>query len=230
MYKAIFVVIACVVAGAGCAEPSKTPPTQGAASDASADSASDTAGADSASSCGEKPAVCCCAGDVAEVLVCEAGAWKCPKGFGQFTGEQCNASKCGGPCSLPCALDASDADGAPGDVSAADSATPDAAPGDAKAVDAAIQDSAAPDSGPADAAAPDSAAVDLAASDATPGSLCAATGGTEGEGQCCPAAGDFPSSCLIGACGCPPQYSKPVKVCNCPSGHCYDPAAGCKTK
>jgi hypothetical protein len=41
------------------------------------------------------------------------------------------------------------------------------------------------------------------------------------------ACGDFPSTCEIGACGCSPENSHEVRTCECPAGHCYDPAFGC---
>ncbi len=53
---------------------------------------------------------CCCAGDVAANLTCSAGAWTCPAGYGKYFGDQCNGSKCGGPCSLPCPMDAGETD------------------------------------------------------------------------------------------------------------------------
>ncbi len=59
---------------------------------------------------------CCCAGDVAANLTCSAGTWTCPKGYGMFYGDQCNGSKCGGPCSLPCAPDAGPTDTGPTDT------------------------------------------------------------------------------------------------------------------
>lgn len=58
-------------------------------------------------------------------------------------------------------------------------------------------------------------------------SLCVQTGGTESANLCCLSVDDFPSSCLIGACGCDPDDSHMVKTCECPAGQCYDPDAGC---
>ncbi len=55
---------------------------------------------------------------------------------------------------------------------------------------------------------------------------CTSTGGTVGTALCCTSASDFPNRCLTGACGCAPSSSKDVKVCNCPSGKCFD-GTGC---
>jgi len=51
---------------------------------------------------------------------------------------------------------------------------------------------------------------------------CINSGGTVGTSLCCKSTGDFPNNCLIGACGCAPTYSHEVKVCNCPTGKCFD--------
>jgi hypothetical protein len=56
---------------------------------------------------------------------------------------------------------------------------------------------------------------------------CLASGGTVGEAACCLSSGDFPGSCLIGACGCSPENSHRVKTCTCPEGRCFDGTA-CK--
>lgn len=61
----------------------------------------------------------------------------------------------------------------------------------------------------------------------TGGSLCTHTGGTESTSLCCTGSGDFPDSCLIGACGCAPDDSHEVKSCSCPVGKCYDATMGC---
>ncbi len=55
---------------------------------------------------------------------------------------------------------------------------------------------------------------------------CLASGGTVDTGSCCQSVGDFPNTCLIGACGCSPDYSHDVKVCQCPEGSCFD-GQGC---
>lgn len=52
---------------------------------------------------------------------------------------------------------------------------------------------------------------------------CRASGGTVNYGaMCCNGVGDFPSTCLVGACGCAPTYSHRVMSCQCPSGKCFD--------
>ena len=43
-----------------------------------------------------------------------------------------------------------------------------------------------------------------------------------GTASCCGLVGDFPSTCLLGACGCAPESSHAVQVCQCPSGQCFD--------
>lgn len=58
---------------------------------------------------------------------------------------------------------------------------------------------------------------------------CLDSGGTVGTGTCCQSSGDFPNSCLIGACGCAPANSHQVKTCNCGAGKCFDGNA-CKSK
>jgi uncharacterized membrane protein YidH (DUF202 family) len=51
---------------------------------------------------------------------------------------------------------------------------------------------------------------------------CVDSGGTVGTSLCCKSASDFPNSCLIGACGCAPDSSHEVKICDCPEGKCFD--------
>ncbi len=51
---------------------------------------------------------------------------------------------------------------------------------------------------------------------------CVISGGTVKTSLCCVSAGDFPNSCLIGACGCAPANSHEVKVCDCGEGKCFD--------
>ncbi len=50
---------------------------------------------------------------------------------------------------------------------------------------------------------------------------CFDSGGTLTTAICCQSTSDFPNTCLIGACGCAPEYSHKVKVCECPNG-CWD--------
>lgn len=51
---------------------------------------------------------------------------------------------------------------------------------------------------------------------------CTKSGGTVSTGQCCQTAVDFPNTCAVGACGCAPASSHQVKVCECPTGTCFD--------
>jgi hypothetical protein len=51
---------------------------------------------------------------------------------------------------------------------------------------------------------------------------CIDSGGTVVNQLCCNSANDFPNTCLIGACGCSPDNSHNVKVCDCEEGKCWD--------
>lgn len=51
---------------------------------------------------------------------------------------------------------------------------------------------------------------------------CLIAGGTIGTELCCKSSGDFPNSCLIGACGCSAENSHEVKFCNCGIDSCFD--------
>jgi hypothetical protein len=51
---------------------------------------------------------------------------------------------------------------------------------------------------------------------------CVNSGGQVSTALCCETANDFPNSCLIGACGCSPENSHQVKVCDCGEGKCFD--------
>jgi len=53
-------------------------------------------------------------------------------------------------------------------------------------------------------------------------SACTNSGGIVATGMCCLQTGDFPDLCLIGACGCSPDNSHEVKVCECGEGMCFD--------
>jgi len=44
---------------------------------------------------------------------------------------------------------------------------------------------------------------------------CTESGGTVATSLCCKSVDDFPDNCAIGACGCAPDQSHEVKVCNC---------------
>jgi predicted outer membrane repeat protein len=50
---------------------------------------------------------------------------------------------------------------------------------------------------------------------------CLTSGGTVTTATCCASAGDFPDTCAIGACGCSPDASHDVRVCNCGTG-CFN--------
>ncbi len=52
--------------------------------------------------------------------------------------------------------------------------------------------------------------------------VCEAEGGEVSTGLCCESVGDFPNTCVVGACGCAPEYSHDVLVCQCPAGTCWD--------
>lgn len=161
---------------------------------------SDTADVPDTNTCpADQGGACCCAGDVAEKLVCSAGTWQCPSGFGKFYGDQCNGSKCGGPCSLPCPMDVVDSSD--------------------------VQDDAPVDSGedtaPEDTATPEDTQANGNAA------LCTSTGGEVVTGKCCTAASDFPDECAIGGCTCAPQYLKDIQKCNCAGGKCFTPGTGC---
>jgi len=58
--------------------------------------------------------------------------------------------------------------------------------------------------------------------DPDPETGCVESGGTVGTALCCGAVSDFPDTCAIGACGCAPEDSHDVMVCNCPEGGCFD--------
>jgi hypothetical protein len=69
----------------------------------------------------------------------------------------------------------------------------------------------------------DAAAADTGSSS----DLCTGSGGSVVSAACCAATGDFPNTCLVGACGCSPSASHDVLSCACPAGECYDPSSGC---
>jgi hypothetical protein len=56
---------------------------------------------------------------------------------------------------------------------------------------------------------------------------CLISGGTIITSSCCKATGDFPRSCLIGACGCSFENSHEVKICDCGIDKCFG-GAFCK--
>ncbi|MCU0242648.1 MAG: hypothetical protein MUF51_09540 [Vicinamibacteria bacterium] len=51
---------------------------------------------------------------------------------------------------------------------------------------------------------------------------CLQSGGTFGSASCCLTTGDYPNTCLVGACGCGPGNTHTVAVCNCGTGRCFD--------
>jgi len=51
---------------------------------------------------------------------------------------------------------------------------------------------------------------------------CINSGGDVATGLCCLATEDFPNTCLIGPCGCSPDNSHEVKICDCGEGKCFD--------
>ena len=51
---------------------------------------------------------------------------------------------------------------------------------------------------------------------------CAETGGTIVSQLCCKSAPELPNTCAAGACGCSPENSAPLDVCDCPPGRCFD--------
>jgi hypothetical protein len=61
-----------------------------------------------------------------------------------------------------------------------------------------------------------------------PAALCASTGGSIGNASCCGAVGDFPDMTGVGACGCAPNNSHTVKICDCPAGKRFSATAGCQ--
>jgi len=51
---------------------------------------------------------------------------------------------------------------------------------------------------------------------------CTNSGGTVATSSCCLSTSDFPSNCVIGACGCAVGDSHDVKTCNCGQDKCFD--------
>jgi hypothetical protein len=51
---------------------------------------------------------------------------------------------------------------------------------------------------------------------------CLTSGGTVTTATCCASTADFPDTCAIGACGCPPTASHDVRVCHCGTGSCFN--------
>lgn len=55
-----------------------------------------------------------------------------------------------------------------------------------------------------------------------PEQSCTDSGGTVRTSLCCESTGDFPNNCLIGACGCSPENSHEVQICDCGEDKCFD--------
>jgi len=51
---------------------------------------------------------------------------------------------------------------------------------------------------------------------------CLASGGTLSTIRCCTGAPQFPDTCSIGPCGCAPDLSTEVSVCDCGQAACFD--------
>ncbi len=67
-----------------------------------------------------------------------------------------------------------------------------------------------------------SSSEDEAADLTEKGQACVNSGGTVRMAMCCESTGDFPNLCLIGPCGCSPDNSHEVKICECEEGKCFD--------
>ena len=52
--------------------------------------------------------------------------------------------------------------------------------------------------------------------------MCEGAGGVVETELCCQSVNNYPNTCLIGACGCPPQGSHEVFVCDCGEGRCWN--------
>jgi hypothetical protein len=57
---------------------------------------------------------------------------------------------------------------------------------------------------------------------AGPAMACIQSGGSVTTASCCLSVGDFPNLCLIGPCGCSPDNSHLVQICDCGPGRCFD--------
>lgn len=51
---------------------------------------------------------------------------------------------------------------------------------------------------------------------------CIDGGATLSTSLCCLSTEDYPNTCLIGACGCSPDNSHEVNICNCGPGKCWN--------
>lgn len=55
--------------------------------------------------------------------------------------------------------------------------------------------------------------------------LCIQSGGNVTTMLCCNSVRDFPNLCLVGPCGCAPENSHQIKVCDCGTGRCFNGTA-----
>lgn len=51
---------------------------------------------------------------------------------------------------------------------------------------------------------------------------CISSGGAATTTLCCKSTADWPNLCLIGACGCAPDQSHEVRVCDCGENRCFN--------
>jgi len=51
---------------------------------------------------------------------------------------------------------------------------------------------------------------------------CVNSGGEISTSLCCKATDDFPNACLVGPCGCSPENSHQVKICDCGPDKCFN--------
>lgn len=51
---------------------------------------------------------------------------------------------------------------------------------------------------------------------------CINSGGTVSTSLCCKSTSDFPNLCLIGPCGCSPDNSHEIKICDCGPDKCFN--------
>eukprot|EP00562_Extubocellulus_spinifer_P021363 CAMPEP_0178620908 /NCGR_PEP_ID=MMETSP0698-20121128/5535_1 /TAXON_ID=265572 /ORGANISM="Extubocellulus spinifer, Strain CCMP396" /LENGTH=733 /DNA_ID=CAMNT_0020259915 /DNA_START=159 /DNA_END=2361 /DNA_ORIENTATION=- len=55
-----------------------------------------------------------------------------------------------------------------------------------------------------------------------PTNICTEGGGTVTTASCCAGQDDYPNTCVVGACGCPPEDSEDIMICLCPENNCWD--------
>jgi hypothetical protein len=139
----------------------------------------------------------------------------CPKGVA-WDAERCacGASDAGAPDATTDAA-SHDASADVASDSPADSSSTDTGP-------AADSGGDAPSDAPSTSDAPAETSVPEGGLDAGGKAGCLASGGTLGHALCCNGQPDFPDTCAVGACGCAPNASSNVQVCNCPAGMCFD--------